>query len=142
MKGGRFGDHAFAILSEIAEIGAHQTSNKVEMLELWSCSSPKVASASWVRTWKQEVSGYLNVTCLTMSLYHPSSPDISCLVCIRGVPYCLCTRMGSILRTIARSPYISYLLDGSIQETDLTMEGRGSARRLVADDMMDDYDDM
>ena len=56
-KGGRrFGDHALAILSEIADIGAE--TGKLKAPESWrSCSNPKAASAYWVRRWKQEVSG-------------------------------------------------------------------------------------
>ena len=59
-EGERFGDHALAILSEIAELGAQMGKPKVP--ESWSCSNPKAASAYWVREWKQEVSGWLQVT--------------------------------------------------------------------------------
>ena len=66
-EGGRFGDHALALLSEIAEFGAQ--TGKLKAPESWSCSSPKAASAAyWVRKWKQEVSGYgFRSPCLTLS---------------------------------------------------------------------------
>ena len=59
-EGGRFGEHALAILSEIADIGA-QTGKRLKAPDAWSCSNPKAASAYWVRSrWtKQEVSGWL-----------------------------------------------------------------------------------
>ena len=59
-EGGRFGDHALALLSEIAELGAQ--SGKLKAPESWASSSPNAASAYWVRKWKQEVSGWLQVT--------------------------------------------------------------------------------
>ena len=59
-EGGRFGDHALAILSEIADLGAE--TGKLKAPESWSCSNPQAASAYWVRRWKQEVSGWLQVT--------------------------------------------------------------------------------
>ena len=60
-EGGRFGDHAQEILMlEIAELGAQ--TGKLKVPESWSCSNPKAASAYWVRKWKQEVSGWLQVT--------------------------------------------------------------------------------
>ena len=59
-EGGRFGDHALAILSEIADIGAE--TGKLKAPESWSCSNPQAASAYLVRRWKQEVSGWLQVT--------------------------------------------------------------------------------
>ena len=59
-EGGRFGDHALAILSEIAGIGAE--TGKLKAPESWFCSNPQAASAYWVRSWKQEVSGWLQVT--------------------------------------------------------------------------------
>ena len=40
---GRFGDHALAILLEIAELGAQ--TGKLKVPESWSCSTPKAASA-------------------------------------------------------------------------------------------------
>ena len=61
-EGGRFGDHALAILLEIAELGAQ--TGKLKVPES-SCSNPKAAaSAYWVRKGKQEVSGrrWLQVT--------------------------------------------------------------------------------
>ena len=56
-----------AILSEIAEIRAAQTGKLKQMPDrvvvLQSYSNPiKAASAHWVRKWKQEVSGWLQVT--------------------------------------------------------------------------------
>ena len=59
-EGGRFGDHALALLSEIAELGAQ--AGKLKVPESWASSSPNAASAYWVRKWKQEVSGWLQVT--------------------------------------------------------------------------------
>ena len=59
-EGGRFGDYALAILSGIADIGAE--TGKLKAPESWSCSNPQAASAYWVRRWKQEVSGWLQVT--------------------------------------------------------------------------------
>ena len=56
-EGGRFGDHALALLSEIAELGAR--AGKLKAPESWASSSPNAASAYWVRKWKQEVSGWL-----------------------------------------------------------------------------------
>ena len=58
--GMRFGDHALALLSEIAELGAQ--AGKLKAPESWASSSPNAASAYWVRKWKQEVSGWLQVT--------------------------------------------------------------------------------
>ena len=60
-EGGRFGDHALALLSEIAEFGA-QAGKLIKAPESWASSSPNAASAYWVRKWKQEVSGWLQVT--------------------------------------------------------------------------------
>ena len=51
-EGGRFGDHALALLSEIAEFGAQ--AGKLKAPESWASSSPN--------EWKQEVSGWLQVT--------------------------------------------------------------------------------
>ena len=60
-EGGRFGDHALALLSEIAEFGAQ--TGKLKAPESWASSSPNAASAAYrVRKWKQEVSGWLQVT--------------------------------------------------------------------------------
>ena len=61
-EGGRFGDHARALLSEIAELGDQQQAGKLKAPESWASSSPNAASAYWVRKWKQEVSGWLQVT--------------------------------------------------------------------------------
>ena len=62
--GRRFGDHALALLSEIAEFGAQTgLTGKLKVPESWASSSPKAASSAyWVRKWKQEVSGWLQVT--------------------------------------------------------------------------------
>ncbi len=60
-EGGRFGEHALALLFELAEMGA-MMSGKLKTPESWSCSNSKAASAFWVRKWKQEVSGWLQVT--------------------------------------------------------------------------------
>ena len=54
-EGGRFGDHALAILSEIADIGAE--TGKLKAPESWSCSNPQAASAYWVRTAQVEAGG-------------------------------------------------------------------------------------
>ena len=40
-EGGRFGDHALALLSEIAGFAGAQT-GKLKVLESWACSSPKL----------------------------------------------------------------------------------------------------
>ena len=64
-EGGRFGDHALALLSEIAEFGPQ--TGKLKVPESWASSS-NAASAYWVRKWKQEVSGWLfRSPCLTLS---------------------------------------------------------------------------
>ena len=60
-EGGSFGDHALALLSEIAEFGAQ--TGKLKAPESWASSGSNAASdAYWVRKWKQEVSGWLQVT--------------------------------------------------------------------------------
>ena len=71
-EGGRFGDHALAILLEIAELGGAQT-GKLKVPESWSCSNPQAASAYWVRKWKQEVSGWLLQVTLSDTLLRQTS---------------------------------------------------------------------
>ena len=70
-----FGDHAIlgvALLSEIAEFGAQ--TGKLKVPESWASSSPNAASSAyWVRKWKQEVSGWLQVT--MSDTYSPSPVD-------------------------------------------------------------------
>ena len=69
-----FGEHALAILSEIADIGAH-AGKLISIKARPAARSPGpaaptiprqpgtlAASAYWVRRWKQEVSGWLQVT--------------------------------------------------------------------------------
>ena len=60
-EGGLETIHALALLSEIAEFGDPQA-GKLKAPESWGSSSPNAASAYWVRKWKQEVSGWLQVT--------------------------------------------------------------------------------
>ena len=89
-RGGRFADdHALAILLEIAELGA-QTGIKLKVPESWSCSNPiKAASAYWVRkSWKQEVSGWLEVTLSDTLLRQTSRASICIWVLDLGrIPY-------------------------------------------------------
>ena len=59
-EGGRFGDHALALLSELADLGAER--GQLRAPESWSCTNSKAASTYWARLWKQEVSGWLQVT--------------------------------------------------------------------------------
>ena len=67
--------HALAILSEIADIGAEIGKLKARA-ESWSCSNPHAASAYWVRRWKQEVSGWLQVTMSDTLLRHTSRASV------------------------------------------------------------------
>ena len=73
LEGGRFGDHALALLSEIAEFGAQ--TGKLKAPESWASSSPNAAllCAYWVRKWKQEVSGWLQVTTMPDTLLRQTS---------------------------------------------------------------------
>ena len=71
LEGGRFGDHALALLSEIAQFGAQ--TGKLKVPESWASSSPNAASAYWVRKWKQEVSGWLQVTMSDSTLLRQTS---------------------------------------------------------------------
>ena len=86
-EGGRFGDHALALLSEIiaTELGAQ--AGKLKAPESWASSSPNAASAYWVPKWKQEVSGWLQVT-MSDTLLRQTSRSASV--------YC----MGPKLRTL------------------------------------------
>ena len=57
-EGGRFGDHALALLSEIPEFGAQSGKQAQGARILGLLDEPKyAASAYWVCKWKQEVSG-------------------------------------------------------------------------------------
>ena len=84
----RFGDHALALLSEIAELGAQ--SGKLKAPESWASSSPNAASAYWVRKWKQEVSGWLQAR------GRSRSPCLTLFFARHLVPPC----MGPKLRTL------------------------------------------
>ena len=78
-EGGRVGDHALALLSEIAELGA-QAGKLNKAPESWASSSPNAASAYWVRKWKQEVSGWLQVTMSDTLLRQTSRASVYCMV--------------------------------------------------------------
>ena len=65
-----------ALLSEIAEFGAQ--TGKLKAPESWASSSPNAASAYWVRKWKQEVSGWLQVT-MSDTLLRQTSLASACI---------------------------------------------------------------
>ena len=83
-EGGRFGDHALlgvALLSEIAEFGAQ--TGKLKVPESRASLSPNaVSSAYWVRKWKQEVSGWLQVTMSDTLLHSPSDTTYLVPLCM------------------------------------------------------------
>ena len=79
-EGGRFGDHALALLAELAEQGA--LSGKLKAPESWSCSSPRAASSYWIRRWMQEISAWLQTRFINYTKVTRTKPGFR-LLCLK-----------------------------------------------------------